>query len=212
MMDQLKRNILSSNIMKGVLLYLILLPNLGFSQFILNDLLSLVEDNNYDFALLSNACSLTKRVNETVKVSHFISDYHHLSDWEYSKKTFECAEAIYEIESQKALIMKNNWYKTIIIHAPKNGVYYSLLLDEIKKKCSFKGLKSWETESKKEANGFKYFLSKAENSKIYKGIFISIIPDSDLYCLGDDCAEIRISAKGWQHSIDMSKLLLEKIK
>ena len=198
--------------MKAVLLYLILLPHLGFSQFILNDLLSLLEDASYDISLLSNACGLTSQVNETVKVSHFISDYHHLSDWKYSKKTFECAEATYEIESQKALIMKNNWYKTIVIHAPKNGVYYSLLLDDIKKNCSFKGLKSWETESRKEANGFKYFLSKAENSKIYKGIFISIIPESDLNCLGDNCAEIRISAKGSQNASDMSKLLLEKIK
>jgi len=198
--------------MKAILLYLIMLPSLIFSQFTLTDLLRLLEDNNYEEFLLSNSCNLTNQLDETVKVSHFINDYHHLSDWKYSKKTLECSEAIYKIESQKALIMKNNWYKTIVIHAPKNGAYYSLLLDDIKKNCSFKGLKSWETESKKESPGLKYFLAKTENSKVYKGFFISIIHDSDLSCLEDDCYEIHISVKGSKHSSDMSKLLLEKIK
>ena len=198
--------------MKAILLYLAVLPYVSFGQFMLTDLLKSFEESDYEEVLFSNACSLTDRVNEKVKVSHFINDYHHLSDWEYSKKTFECEEATYEIESQKALIMEKNWYKTIVIYVPKNGSYYNVLLDDIKKKCAFRGLKSWQTESKEESNGFKYFLTKEENSKIYKGFFISIIHDSNAHCLEDNCYEIRISAKGWQHATDMSKLLLEKIK
>ena len=198
--------------MKTILLYLVVMPYVSFGQFILTDLLNSLENSNYEDVLFSNTCELTNQVNETAKISHFINDYHHLSDWEYSKKTFECEEAIYEIESQKALIMKKNWYKTIVIYLPKNGSYYNILLDDIKKNCAFRGLKSWETESKKASNGLKYFLAKEESSKIYKGFFISIIHDSNLYCLGDKCCEIRISAKGWQHSKDMSKLLVEKIK
>tara|TARA_B100000427_G_scaffold279905_1_gene250304 strand:- start:330 stop:926 length:597 start_codon:yes stop_codon:yes gene_type:complete len=198
--------------MKALLLYLAVLPYISFGQFMLTDLLKSFEESDYEDVLFSNACNLTDRVNEKVKVSHFINDYHHLSDWEYSKKTFECEEAIYEIESQKALIMEKNWYKTIVIYVPKNGSYYSVLLNDIKKNCAFRGLKSWQTESKEESNGFKYFLTKEENSKIYKGFFISIIHDSNAHCLEDNCYEIRVSAKGWQHATDMSKLLLEKIK
>ena len=68
--------------MKTILLYLVIIPYISFGQFTLTDLLNSFENSNYEDVLFSNTCELNNHVNETAKISHFINDYHHLSDWE----------------------------------------------------------------------------------------------------------------------------------
>ena len=193
-------------------LFFLLFPFLSYSQLSLDDLLTLFEKNEKQQSTLLDHCELNYTIDEKVKLKHFIDHYHHKSEWRYYSRTFECDKAIYQIELQDALIMDENWYQTIIIQTPKNGAYYQHLLTSIKSSSAFQGLVTWETASRQEEPGMRYFLANTKRSKVYQGFFISILPYSNIECLGQDCIEIRISAKGWEHSYDMSKKLLDKIK
>ena len=195
------------NVSMSKLLYLIILPLFSFSQASFNELLDVLEkNNNFTEFMNTHGCEIESGIDGIAEITHFIYSYHHLSNWRYQRIKFKCPNAIYELELQDALIMEDNWYKTIIIRVGEESPYYQKLLTEIKQSSIYQGPTTWETASREEKPGMRFFLPKKELSKVHKGFYISIETASSSSWL-----EIRIAAKGWEHSSDQSRQLLEQI-